>query len=392
MQEEKIMGAISFFYKQPIDIYFEENVVEKHADVLKQAGTKAIIMTGRYSAKACGALDDVQQALTARNIKYIVFDEVENNPSTDTVEKAAGQAKEFGADFVIGIGGGSPIDAGKAVAVLCANPQMQVMDLFQNQFERALPIVAIPTTAGTGSEATQYSVLLVKDKETKLSFGSKLTLPKIALLDVRYTYSISFQSVKNTAVDAFTHCLESYLSNRSTRMSEIIAAEGIRLYGECVPYLTEYKSRTHSSEEEEKIVKEKLMLMSLLGGMAIQITGVTLVHGMGYCYTFFNQIPHGQANGFLVGDYLTYIQESAGEKLKKAMEMMQYTEIKDIKEDIEIMLGKAPAVDSETAKKYTELTMIQKGSISNTVRPTAREDIEKLWNQAGRNQTKEEQK
>jgi len=153
---------MKYSFKMPVNVIQEKECVKNNINIFKQTGTKALIVTGRHSAKACGALDDIEFILNEAGIDYKIFNEVENNPSLETVVKAADIAKKSNIDFIIGIGGGSPIDASKAIAVLAAN-DIEISDMFKNKFDRALNIIAVPTTSGTGSEATPYSVLLRKE-------------------------------------------------------------------------------------------------------------------------------------------------------------------------------------------------------------------------------------
>lgn len=224
-------------YFLPTHIHFDTDCLQKNSAVFSSYGNKAAIITGRHSAKSCGALDDVTTILDAHHIAYEVYNQVENNPSVETVREIAEKAKAFGAAFIIGIGGGSPLDASKAVAVLCANETLDALDLFLNNFDTKLPLIAIPTTAGTGSEATQYSVLLRKDLETKVSFGNQHTYPTVALIDPKYTYYLKLSTTITTAVDAFTHVLEGYLGKRSNPLSDSMALVGFQCFGSCLPHL-----------------------------------------------------------------------------------------------------------------------------------------------------------
>lgn len=357
-------------FNMPVRALFEENCVMKHSEIFAQCGASAMIVAGHSSAERCGALSDVETVLTQAGIKYIYFNKVENNPSMETVAEAAKLAKENQVDFIIGIGGGSPIDAAKAIAVLGAN-DMEVDELFKNQFTKALPIIAIPTTSGTGSEVTPYSVLLSKAKQTKLSFGNQYTFPAFALLDAKYTYSLGREATINTAVDAFTHCFEGYLAKRSTELSNALAIDGIRSFGECIPALL-------SGEFTEEI-RSKLMYVSMLGGMVISHTGVTIAHGMGYCYTFFHDIPHGRANGLLMKEYVNYNYPVVKDKIDYCMETMGLSDISAFGEIMEQLVGKAPSLTDADIDKYTELTLLQKGSISNTAKDLNEERIHKLW-------------
>ena len=145
----------------PTDIYVEKNCVKNHAKNLLATGRRAFIMSGHKSAALNGSLNDVAEVLDVGSVPYLVFNEVEENPSTDTLRKAASAAKEFNVDFVIGIGGGSAIDAAKAVALLLSNPDLDADDLHKvpSRPLEHMPVVAVPTTCGTGSEATPVAII-----------------------------------------------------------------------------------------------------------------------------------------------------------------------------------------------------------------------------------------
>lgn len=361
---------MEFSFKMPTRIYFERGCVRNHLEIFTYCGSRAAIVTGKHSARASGALADVEAVLKSAGIAYEIYDSVENNPSVETVADISKRAKEFGAAFVIGIGGGSPMDAAKAVAVLAAN-DFDVTKLFSNQFGKALPIVEIPITSGTGSEVTPYSVLLRKDLETKVSFGNTHTYPAYALLDPDYTKSMSEKSTISTAVDAFTHVLEGYFAKRSTGFSSMMACEGIRVFGECLPSLRE--------KEYTDKVRDKLMYVSLLGGLTIAQTGVTLPHGMGYCYTYFKGIPHGMANGLLLREYLKLNAPVVGERLTKALGLLGVNNVEAFADILEELIGKPPKLTGEEIEQYTKLTLIQKGSIANTPYTVTEEVIRMLW-------------
>jgi len=363
---------MKFVFGMPTRLFFGSGALKEHAQELADMGGRAVILTGRHSAKLCGALDDVLSALDEKGVAHALFDAVENNPSTETAAKAAQLCKEFQADFVIGIGGGSPIDAAKAAAVLSANPGMKPEELFGNAFQKALPVAAVPTTAGTGSEATQYSVLWSRDLDTKMGFGSQLTFPACAFLDAKYTASLSRTVTADTAVDAFLHSLESFLSNRSTPVTDALALDGIATFGRCLPALA-------SDAEITPEVREELLYASLLGGIAISQTSVTLVHGMGYCYTCYKNAPHGRANGFLAAEYLRYISAERPNKLKIALNALNMADVNELDHALTALIGPPPALSDSDVELFTGLSLLQKGSIANTARKTGVEEIKMLW-------------
>lgn len=362
---------MEFSFGIPTKIYFGKDCIAKNAGVLAAVGSKAMIVTGKHSAKASGALDDVTAVLEAEKKEYVIFDEIENNPSVETVAKAADIARAEKIDFVIGIGGGSPIDASKAIAVLAANADMAVTDLFKNAFTKALPIVGVPTTAGTGSEATPYSVLLRKDMQTKVSFGTKDTYPVYAFVDAKYTYSLGKGSTISTAVDAFTHAFEGYLANRSTVISDSFATTAIKAFGKSMRKLATF--------ELDEADRENLMLVSLLGGIIISQTGVTIAHGMGYCYTYFKGIPHGAANGLIMREYMKLNYDVAKDKIDNALSLLGCESIDEFADILAEMLGQPPKLTEEEIELYTKLTQIQKGSMANTPHKIDAEVIKGLW-------------
>ncbi len=341
---------MNYKWKLPTEVISKKQCVINNDKVFASLGKRAIIVTGHYSAKSCGALEDVLTVCNRNGIEVTVFDEIENNPSLETVVKGSEAAKACQAEFVIGIGGGSPLDAAKAIAVLAGN-EMGALELFKNQFQTALPIIAIPTTAGTGSEVTPYSVILRTDMQTKVSFGNEKTFPAYALIDSKYICSLNRNSTVNTAVDAFTHVFEGYLCNRATVLSDALAMDAIRVFGECFEALL-----TDKVTEE---IREKLMYVSLMGGIVIAHTGVTIVHGMGYCLTYFKEIPHGRANGLLLKAYLDYIYDVKKEKIDLVMQLLHCRSRVDFTDKLEGMIGKAPLLSEDEVEQYTELTMLQ---------------------------------
>ena len=361
---------MEFQFQVPTKIIFEKGCVKKHMEIFTYCGSRAAVITGKHSAKASGALDDVLDVLKHVGIAYEIYDYVENNPSVETVADISEKAKVFQADFVIGIGGGSQMDAAKAVAVLAAN-SFKVMHLFTNTFNKALPIVEIPLTSGTGSEVTPYSVLLRKDVETKVSFGNIHTYPVYALLDPDYTKSVSTKSTISTAVDAFTHVLEGYFANRSNVFSNMAALEGIKVFGECLSMLD-------GSEYTDEF-REKMMYVSLLGGLTIAQTGVTLPHGMGYCYTYFKNIPHGIANGLFLREYMKMLEPTAGGKVRNALNILGFPSVDAFADRLETLIGKPPKLTEDEIEQYTGLAQLQKGSMANTPAEVSADVIRGIW-------------
>lgn len=289
----------SFF--MPTRVFFGKNCVEKNGTEFKRLGKSALIVTGQRSASASGALADVTGVLKDLAIKFEVYNGILPNPDIENVREAAEHAKRMKADMIIGIGGGSPMDAAKSVAMLSVN-ELDDVSLFSGPYkEWALPVIAIPTTSGTGSEVTPYSILTDNRNMTKKNLCHDSLFPRAALLDPRYTEGLSYEITLNTAVDALSHSVESALSKKATSSSLMVAMESLKALGPCLLNM-------RPDKPIEPDAREKLLYGSMLAGMAIAQTGTTAVHAMGYCLTFFKGIEHGKANGMLLVEYLRYVK------------------------------------------------------------------------------------
>lgn len=277
----------------PTKVYSEKNSVANHARELTALGTKAMVVTGKASARKCGALQDVLQSL--ENTPYLLFDRVEENPSIETVMEARSIAVSNGVDFFIGIGGGSPMDAAKAISMMARNPQVGAEILYTAQPLPYFPVACVPTTCGTGSEVTPYAILTRHALQTKKSISHKI-YPALALLDAKYLNSMPREGLVNTCIDALCHLLESYLNTNSNELNRIYSREGLHLWGR-------FKDRLLNDTLKE--TDYSLMLhASMAAGMSIAHTGTSLPHGMSYPITYHLGIPHGRACGIFLGGYV----------------------------------------------------------------------------------------
>lgn len=339
-----------FTFLMPTKVIVGENAVKENAkDFI--LGTKAMIVTGKSSAVKSGALADAVDVLNENNIPYIIYDKIENNPTIETTADGGNAAREFGADFIIGIGGGSPLDAAKAIAVYAANEpsdgsDFEMYDIFDGKYKnKPLPLTAIPTTAGTGSETTPYSILTLHKIKNKKSFSSPDIFYKTAFIDGRYTKNLPLQIARNTAVDAMCHLLEGFTDKRSSPSSDYIALEGLRIIGR---HLNVLKNGNPTTEE-----CTNLLWASTLGGMVISQTGTTIVHSMGYPLTYYKDIPHGMANGLLLGEYLTRTAEVLPDKTKQYLSALGLDTLDEFKTILKELL---PCDVTFTENELTEWT------------------------------------
>lgn len=305
------------FY-MPVKVYDEKDCVAQHAKELATLGKKALIVTGRTSARKNGALDDVCEALKQYDTQWVEFNEVEENPSVETVRKAASIGMAEGCDFVIGIGGGSPMDASKAIAFLMkqGNPEA---DLYDAQMgDDALPVAAVPTTCGTGSEVTGVSVLTVHEKSTKKSIPHKI-FPEIALIDGKYLSKAPHSIIMNTSVDALAHMMESFLSKKADDYSKAVVIEGLKIWNKCKDIV----DGTREANEEDYAL---LMRASTFAGIAIAQTGTSIPHALSYILTYDDKVAHGRACGLFLA---RFVKEALPEDKEPILEAAGFKDADD---------------------------------------------------------------
>ncbi|MDP8231261.1 MAG: iron-containing alcohol dehydrogenase family protein [Candidatus Zophobacter franzmannii] len=285
----------SFFI--PTKIIFGLQCIAENHSLFRSLGKKALIVTGKNSAVVCGALDDVLEALKAEKIDYVIYNGITENPTLDSVEHGRNVFKEEMCDFVIAIGGGSPIDAAKAIAVLGIN-NMRLRDVFSPCFyDKAAPLIAIPTTSGTGTEATPYSVITDVKWHTKEGFGAPCLFPTISFCDPKYTLTMSDKVTRDTGIDALSHLLEGVYSKKRSNLLMPIIAKGIELV---------FDNLAAALDDPGDVdARSAMMQASLYGGMAIAHTGTTLQHSIGYPVTTEFGVSHGLSNGI----FMKYIMQ-----------------------------------------------------------------------------------
>ena len=330
-------------YYMPTKILLDEDVVLKNSNLFCNYGEKALIVTGKTSSITNGSLKDVTNALKKEGITYDVFNNVEENPSLETVETIAKLGILQKSNFIIGIGGGSPIDAAKAAGVLINNPNDTICNLFESPNLKSIPIIAVPTTAGTGTETTPYSIVTDNELQTKRGICQRI-FPEYALLDVKYLMFLPEKTTINTSIDALSHLIEGYLSTNASILSDALAEKGLKLFGECLNMIKE-KDFTYT-------IRKKLMLASTLAGMVIAQAGTSLPHGMGYALTYFHNIPHGKANGVLLKSYLEFCADKS--KVKKILYLLTLENLDELGYFLNSMLGDINSVTYEDIRSYSD--------------------------------------
>lgn len=287
------------FY-MPVRLYTGEACIVKHAQRLKACGDSCLIVTGSSAARRSGALDDVLGVLAKENIKYSLFDRIGPNPTVSACMEAGRQAAETEAAFILGIGGGSALDAAKAAAVFAVKPELEEEGFYALDWTAALPIALVGTTAGTGSEVTNVAVL-TDSKGRKHSIHDDRMYAAAAFGDARYTMSLPKAVTLSTGIDVLTHCTESWFNKKANDISRGFAVEGIRKL---------YAPLKAAAEGKELSLEQRAALYdaSLLGGLAISVTGTCFPHNVGYYMTENYSLPHGFACAELFPELLEHAE------------------------------------------------------------------------------------
>ncbi len=293
---------MNFAIDIPVKIISGRGCIEAHTNEFA-IGKHAAIVCGKHSASASGALSDVLRALESQGATYEIFDCALPDPPLIKAHEAGEKIHACRADMVIGIGGGSAMDTAKAAAAFAANPTIAPMDIYTADAiaNAPLPLVLIPTTAGTGSEANPYSVLTLPDGRQKKTYSGRGAWARVAFLDPRYTESMGRAGTVSTALDAMAHAMESYLSPKSNALSRMLAVYA----GNAIWDVISAYPDTFTSE-----MRDRLAYASCAAGAAISITGTGFPHPLGYSLTLLDGIPHGRACAAFHGDFIEYNQKS----------------------------------------------------------------------------------
>ena len=362
---------MSFEYYLPTKIIMGDNCVTNNNQIFASFGKKAMIVTGKHSAKANGSLDDVVSVLTENNQSYCIYDKVKSNPDIECVYDGAEVAKTEKADFIIAIGGGSPMDAAKAMAVLAVQ-DIKPDELFSGlKSDIILPMIFIPTTAGTGSEVTQYSILTNYKAQTKTTLASPIMFPTVAFLEPKYMEKLPIKTTINTTIDALTHLIESYLSVKANAITKALSLNGMKMITE--------KFEKLKSGELSISDRNDLLVSSTFGGMVIAQTGTTAVHSMGYSLTYFKDIDHGRANGLTICEFLRLVEKKQPEMINEILSAMSYKNLDEFKKDIDELLGEKEKISAEELKQFAAIAIKAK-NINNCLVVPTQNDLLDIYN------------
>jgi alcohol dehydrogenase len=288
-----------FDFHLPTKILFGRGRVREIGAHIPAEAHRVLIVTDRGVASRTPALAAVRRALEGHDVR--VFDGVEENPSMATVDAGAKEARDFGAHFVIGLGGGSPMDAAKGVALAAAHSGDFPSLLAEGKPSCAvLPVIAIPTTSGTGSEVTPYAVFTDPQAGNKVGFGHPSIFPAVAIVDPELAAGMPGIVALNTGLDVLAHALEAFLSTMASPLSDTMALQAAEaVLAHLAPALRKVPESV-----------DRMAYAAMLAGVAITHGSTILPHIMGYPLTVFHGVPHGRASAVLLAPVLDFLRRS----------------------------------------------------------------------------------
>lgn len=269
---------------------------------LGQLGKKAMIVTDKVMIQL-GNCEKVENALKNQGVAYTIYSEVVGEPTDVMVENGLNLYKEEGCDFLVALGGGSPIDTMKAIGSLVVNGG-SISDYMGKIIDVEMPpMVAIPTTAGTGSEATQFTIITDTKKDIKMLLKGKVLMPSLAISDPQFTMTAPPKITAATGLDALCHAVEAYTSNKAQTLSDTFAMSAVKRIFKYLP------TAFHDGKNEEARIQ--MAIAALEAGIAFNNASVTLIHGMSRPIGALFHVAHGLSNAMLMKECLSFALEGA---------------------------------------------------------------------------------
>lgn len=357
-------------------------------DVIRTLGTKALVVSGKVMNRI-GNVRIVTDLLDEIGIGWAVYDDITGEPDDVMIDGGVEAYKANGCDFLIAIGGGSPMDSMKAIGALITNPG-KIADYMGKEITNPLPpMVAIPTTAGTGSEATQFTIITDTKTSIKMLLKGTVLIPDVAIVDASFTVS-SPKSVTNaTGLDALTHAVEGYTSKKASPLTDVFAMDAVKR-------IFKYLPRAYANGEDME-AREEMILAALEAGVVINNSSVTLVHGMSRPIGANFHVPHGLSNAMLLKVCLTFALDGTYERfadLGRAVGVATekendetaakafLTAIIELCETLEVPTLAEYGVDKEAFFEVMDKMAddaIASGSPGNTRKATTKEDVLRMY-------------
>lgn len=286
----------------PGQIITGSGALDMAQSTLGTLGTKAMIVTDQVMINL-GNCAKVEAALKSQNVAYTIYSDIAGEPTDTMIEKGLEQYKAEKCDFLVALGGGSPIDSMKAIGSLVKNGG-SISDYMGKVIDVEMPpMVAIPTTAGTGSEATQFTIITDTKKDIKMLLKGKCLIPSLAVIDPQFTMTAPPKITAATGLDALCHAVEAYTSRKAQTLSDTFAMSAVKRIFKYLP------AAFHDGQNEEARVQ--MSVAALEAGIAFNNSSVTLIHGMSRPIGALFHVAHGLSNAMLLKECLSFALEGA---------------------------------------------------------------------------------
>lgn len=375
-----------FGFRMPTRVLIEPGSIHRLPEALRTFQFHRPLLVVDQGVLATPWAETVQGILSESGLDPVIFDEVEVNPRTTTVEKAAAMIRDEGADGVLALGGGSVLDAGKAAAMMATNDGVTEHYEGRDRYPNApLPFVAVPTTCGTGSEVTWVSVLTLDSTRVKISVKGESMFPNQALVDANLIKTLPSHMVASTGLDALTHALEATTGGLANTISNALAEKSIAL-------LLRFLKRAVEDVEGDTQAREAVMRASTLAGLAFGNADVAGVHCLSESLGGMHDVPHGACNAIILTPMMRYHGESVQARLA-ALELLAPQGLREAPEaeraesflarietlvrDVEIPAFSSFNVPRESYEEVAR-NAVQNGSNGSNPQPMAQADYLKI--------------
>ena len=357
-------------------------------ETLKGLGKKALIVTDKVMIQL-GNCAKVETALKNQGIDYAIYSEIVGEPTDTMIENGLKVYKENGCDFLVALGGGSPIDSMKAIGSLVVNGG-NISDYMGKVIDVEMPpLVAIPTTAGTGSEATQFTIITDTKKDIKMLLKGKVLMPKLAIIDPQFTMTAPPKITAATGLDALCHAVEAYTSRKAQTLSDSFAMSAVKRIFKSLPVA--FKD---GKNEEARI---QMSVAALEAGIAFNNASVTIIHGMSRPICALFHVAHGLSNAMLMKECLGFALEGAYDRfadLGRAIGVADATDedkaaaekflsaIEEIVKELETPTLAEFGIDKEEFFKVIDkmaYDAMDSGSPQNTMREVSEEQVKQIY-------------
>lgn len=372
----------------PAHIITGKGAIDEAKGYIKSYGKKALIVTGKHVVKSA-MMQTLMEKLNDIEVEYSIFDGITGEPTDCMIEEGIKLYLDNKCEFLIGIGGGSPLDSAKAIGAMITNPGI-IADYNGKEIPNKIPpVVAIPTTAGTGSEATKFTIITDSEKDIKMLLKGDYLLPELAIIDYEFGMTAPKSVTAATGLDALTHAVEAYTSKKATVMTDTLAVSAIKRIVKFLPIVYQ--------DGSNKQAREEMAIAALEAGICINNSSVTLVHGMSRPIGALFHVPHGMSNAMLLTRCMAFAATKVTDRLAnlaRETRIATFDESDDTAADkfitklgeicriCEIPTLREYGIDQvkfESVIEKMATDAVASGSPSNTRRVVAKEDCMKLY-------------